>query len=191
MTTREEAVASQTVDRTSLTGAYKIDPVHSRLGFVARHMVVSKVRGQFNEFEGGVDLDGANPAASSGWVRIDGQSIDTGNEQRDGHIRSNDFLALDKYPAIEFQTTSISGAGEDFEVVGDLTIRGVTRPVAFQVTFLGGAIDAYGNTRVAFEGSTVVSRREWGVSWNAALESGGVVVADKVTLEFELAAVRV
>lgn len=183
-------MTTQTLESSLLTGTYTIDAAHSRFGFVARHMVVSKVRGHFNRFEGALQLDGDSPENSSGWVRIEGDSIDTGNQQRDEHIRSNDFLNLADYPEIRFDTTSVSTDGDDFEVSGELSVRGVTRPVTFHVAFLGGVVDAYGNTRVAFEGSTTISRKDWGVSWNAAIESGGVVVADKVTLELEIAAVK-
>ena len=183
-----EAITS--LQRDQLTGEYTIDPAHSRFGFVARHAMVTKVRGQYREFEGSLHLDGDNPAASHGEVTIKAASIDTGNRQRDDHIRSNDFLAIDRYPDIAFQTTSIEGDGDEFKVMGDLTVRGVTRPVTVDVEFLGAGIDPWGNTRVGFEGSTTINRKDWGVSWNLALEAGGVLVSDKVKLEFEIAAVK-
>jgi len=173
-----------------MTGTYAFDPTHSRFGFVARHAMVTKVRGRFNEFEGGFEIDADTPSASSAWLVIQGKSVDTNNEQRDEHIRTNDFLALDEYPEITFRSSGIEGEGEDFKVTGDLTVRGVTREVTFDVTFLGAVLDPWGNTRIGFEGSTVIRRKDWGVSWNHAIEAGGVMVSEKVTLEFEIAAVK-
>jgi polyisoprenoid-binding protein YceI len=182
--------AATSLRRDQLTGDYTIDPAHSRFGFVARHAMVTKVRGQYREFEGKLRLNGDDPAGSYGEVTIKAASIDTGNGQRDDHIRSNDFLAIDRYPDISFRTTSIAGDGDQFKVMGDLTVRGVTRPVTVEVEFLGAGLDPWGNTRVGFEGSTTINRKDWGVSWNLALEAGGVLVSDKVRLEFEIAAVK-
>ncbi|HEX6947616.1 MAG TPA: YceI family protein [Acidimicrobiia bacterium] len=180
----------QGLDLGQLTGDYVIDAGHSRLGFVARHAMVTKVRGQFTEFEGKLHLDGENPANSSGEVTIQAKSIDTRNPDRDNHIRSNDFLAMDQYPTITFKTTGIEGGPDEWKVTGDLTVRGVTRPVTFDVSFLGANPDPWGNTRVGFEGSTVINRKDWGVNWNLAIEAGGVLVSEKVTLEFEIAAIK-
>ncbi len=180
----------QTHDLSQLTGDYAIDASHSRFGFVARHAMVTKVRGQFNEFEGALRLDGDSPSNSFGELTIKATSIDTRNADRDNHIRSNDFLAMDEYPEISFKTTSIDGGPETWQVTGDLTVRGVTRSVTMDVDFLGASPDPWGNTRVGFEGSTVINRKDWGVSWNLAIEAGGVLVSEKVTLEFEIAAVK-
>lgn len=177
-------------DRSQLTGEYTIDASHSRFGFVARHVMVAKVRGQFTEVEGSLRLDGDNPSNSWGRVTIQAASIDTRNEDRDNHIRSNDFLAMEEYPEISFETTSIEGEGDSFVVTGDLTIRGVTRSVDFDVEVIGAGQDPWGNTRVGFEGSTEVTRKDWNVSWNAAIDTGGVVVSEKVTLEFEISAIK-
>ncbi len=182
-------MSADTVQIDSVTGTYTLDPTHSRFGFVARHAMVTKVRGQFNVFAGALEV-GPTPSESSAWVNIQGASIDTGAEQRDEHIRSSDFLALDQYPEIAFRTTSIDGEGPQYRVTGDLTVRGTTRPVTFDATFLGSAVDPWGKTRLGFEGSTVVNRKDWGVNWNTALQAGGVLVGDKVTLEFEFAAVK-
>ncbi|HLV90070.1 MAG: YceI family protein [Acidimicrobiales bacterium] len=180
----------QGLDLGQLTGEYVIDAGHSRVGFVARHAMVTKVRGQFTEFEGKLVIDGDNPANSSGEIVIQAKSIDTRNADRDNHIRSNDFLAMDEFPTISFKTTKIEGGPEEWKVTGDLTVRGVTKPVTFDVTYLGAGQDPWGNTRVGFEGSTVINRKDWGVSWNLAIEAGGVLVSEKVTLEFEFAAVK-
>lgn len=180
------------VDRAELTGTYDIDPSHSRFGFVARHAMVTKVRGTFNDLEGTLQVDAEQPTNSSAELVIRADSIDTRNEDRDAHLRSNDFFAMEEYPEITFRSTAVESTEDEdtHRVTGDLTIRGVTRPVTFDVEFTGAAIDPWGNTRIGLEGSTVVNRKDWGVNWNVALEAGGVLVSEKVTLEFEVAAVR-
>ena len=176
---------------TELTGTYALDPAHSRIGFVARHAMVTKVRGAFNEFEGTATLDGANPASSTAQVTISAASIDTRNAQRDGHLRSNDFLAMDEYPQITFVSTGARQVDDStFELTGDLTIKGVTNPITIPFSFEGAAKDPFGNLRVGFEGAVTINRKDYGITWNAALETGGVLVSDKVTLEFEVSAIR-
>ncbi|MDA8261525.1 MAG: YceI family protein [Actinomycetota bacterium] len=174
-----------------LTGNYAIDPSHSRIGFSARHAMVTKVRGNFNEFEGSGHLDGADVTKSTLEVTIKAASIDTRNADRDNHIRSNDFLSMNEYPEITFKSTGIEAvSGDKFRVNGDLSVRGVTRPVTFDLEFTGTEIDPWGNRRIGVEGSTVINRKDFGVSWNAALESGGILVSENVTLEFEISAVK-
>ena len=176
---------------TELTGTWTLDPAHTRIGFVARHAMVTKVRGSFNEFEGTAVLDGANPANSHAEVTIKAASIDTRNAQRDEHLRSNDFLAMQEYPEITFTSTGARQVDDTtFELTGDLTIRGVTKPVTIPFTFEGAAKDPFGNLRAGFEGSVAINRKDWGVTWNAALEGGGVLVSDRVTLEFEVSAIK-
>jgi polyisoprenoid-binding protein YceI len=176
---------------TELTGTYTLDPAHTRIGFVARHAMVTKVRGSFDEFAGTAVLDGANPANSRVEVTIEAASIDTRNAQRDEHLRGNDFLAMQEYPKITFASTGVRQAGETtFEVTGDLTIKGVTNEITIPFEFEGAAKDPFGNQRVGFEGSVTINRRDYGVTWNAALEGGGVLVSDKVTLEFEISAIK-
>src|SRR3954447_12655027 len=168
-----------------LTGSYTIDASHSRIGFVARYAMVTKVRGSFNEFEGTAVLDGVNPAASSAQLTIAAKSIDTRHNQRDEHLRSNDFFAMDEYPTISFTSTGARQTGEaEFNLDGELTIKGVTRAVTIHFSYEGAATDPYGNLRVGFEGSVVVNRKDWGINWNAGLEAGGVLVSEKITLEF-------
>lgn len=175
----------------SLTGSYTIDPAHSRIGFVARHAMVTKVRGSFNEFDGSGTFDAANPASSTLQLTIKAASIDTRNPERDAHLRSNDFFDMDTYPEITFSSTSVEQTGDvRFRVTGDLTIKGVTRPVAVDFEYTGSAVDPYGNQRIGFEGTTTVNRKDWGVNWNAALEAGGVLVGENVTLEFDVSAIR-
>jgi len=176
---------------TDLTGTWTLDPAHTRIGFVARHAMVTKVRGSFNEFEGTAAFDGANPANSHAEVTIKAASIDTRNAQRDEHLRSNDFLAMQEHPEITFISTGVRQVDETtFELTGDLTIRGVTKSVTIPFTFEGAATDPFGNLRAGFEGSVAINRKDWGVNWNAALEGGGVLVSDKVTLEFEVSAIK-
>jgi polyisoprenoid-binding protein YceI len=172
------------------SGTYTLDPTHTRIGFVARHAMVTKVRGSFNEFEGTAVVDADNLANSKVEVRITTASIDTRNEQRDGHLRSNDFLDVDHHGKITFSSTAVEAEDDVVRVTGDLTIKGVTRPVTIDFTFEGSATDPFGNDRVGFEGSVVINRKDWGVNWNAALEAGGVLVSEKVTLEFEISAIR-
>jgi len=174
-----------------LSGTYVLDPAHTRIGFVARHAMVTKVRGQFNEFEGSAVVDADDFTRSTAQLTIQAASIDTRNEQRDGHLRSNDFLALEDYPQITFVSTGVRQTGEtSLELTGDLTIKGVTNTITVPFEFEGAATDPFGNLRVGFEGSVVINRKDYGVSWNAALEAGGVLVSEKVTLEFEVSAIK-
>jgi polyisoprenoid-binding protein YceI len=176
---------------TELTGTYTLDPAHTRIGFVARHAMVTKVRGAFNEFEGTATLNGADPASSSAQVTISAASIDTRNAQRDEHLRSNDFLSMDEYPQITFASTAARQVDDTtFELTGDLTIKGVTNPITIPFSYEGAAKDPFGNLRVGFEGAVTINRKDYGITWNAALETGGVLVSDKVTLEFELSLVK-
>ncbi len=184
-------MTTATAPLAALTGQYALDASHSRIGFVARHAMVTKVRGAFNEFEGTGYLDGENPANTKVSVTIQAASIDTRNEQRDGHLRSNDFLDMENYPEITFQSTEAKQLDDTtFQLTGDLTIKGITKPVTVDFTFEGAAKDPFGNERVGFEGAVTINRKDWGVNWNAALETGGVLVSEKVTLEFELSAVK-
>jgi polyisoprenoid-binding protein YceI len=175
----------------TLTGSYTIDPTHSRVGFVARHAMVTKVRGSFNEFEGSGYLDAEDPSKSHVQLTIKAASIDTRNADRDGHLRNNDFFDGDNHPVITFVSTAVEVVdAENFRVTGDLTIKGITKPVTVDFEYTGAAVDPFGNQRVGLEGKTTVNRKDWGVNWNAALEAGGVLVSEKVTLEFEISAVR-
>ena len=183
-------VATDTLPAT-LTGSYTIDQSHSRIGFVARHAMVTKVRGSFNEFEGTGYFDPENPSNIALELTIVASSIDTRSEDRDGHLRSNDFLDMENYPEISFVSTDVTSPEDGvFRVTGDLSIKDVTKPVTIDFEFTGAAVDPYGNQRVGFEGSTTINRKDWGVNWNAALEAGGVLVSEKVGLEFEVSAIQ-
>lgn len=175
---------------TDLAGTWTIDPAHSRIGFVARHAMVTKVRGSFNEFSGTATTgEGLSDAHIE--VTIDAASIDTRNADRDNHLRTGDFFAADQYPTITFRSTEVAAAGDEtLRVTGDLTIKGTTRPVTIDFEYAGTAQDPYGNVRAGLEGSTTINRTDFGLSFNAALETGGVLVSEKITLELEVSAVK-
>jgi polyisoprenoid-binding protein YceI len=174
-----------------LTGDYTLDVTHTRLGFVARHAMVTKVRGAFTEFDGSAHLDFADPTKSSAQLSIQVASITTGQNQRDEHLRNNDFFDAPTYPTITFASTKVEKVSDDtYRITGDLTIKDVTKPVEIDFEFTGSEKDPFGNTRVGFEGKTVINRKDWGVNWNAALESGGVLVSEKITLEFDVSAIK-
>lgn len=175
----------------NLTGTYTLDAAHTRIGFAARHAMVTKVRGQFNDFDGVATVDGTDVAKSGVQLTIRAASIDTRNEQRDEHLRSNDFLAMNEFPEITFASTEIRHNGSNaFDVTGDLTVKGVTNKVTVPFEFDGAATDPFGNQRIGFEGSVTINRKDYGVTWNAALETGGVLVSEKITLEFEISAIK-
>jgi polyisoprenoid-binding protein YceI len=173
-----------------IAGSYALDVSHSRLGFTARHAMVTKVRGQFGQFEGAAHIDTANPAASSVELSIDATSISTGSPDRDGHLRSGDFFDVEQYPTWTFRSTDVARDGDTWSITGDLTIKDVTKSVTIDFEQTGSAVDPFGNTRVGFEGDVTVNRKDWGLTWNAALETGGVLVSEKVKLEFDISAIR-
>ncbi|MFI1092299.1 YceI family protein [Streptomyces sp. NPDC020917] len=174
-----------------VTGTYVLDPAHTRIGFVARHAMITKVRGSFHEFEGTLQLDGSDPSRSSASVSIQAESIDTGNADRDGHLRTNDFLDAPNHPKITFTSTKAEQLDENhFRLTGDLAIKGAARPISVDFEYTGTARDPFGNDRVGFEGEVTVSRKDYGLTWNAALEGGGVLVGDKVVLQFDVSAIK-
>jgi polyisoprenoid-binding protein YceI len=178
-------------DFRTLTGTYDLDVAHTRIGFVARHAMVTKVRGAFNELAGTAVIDGADPAKSSVNVTVEVASIDTRNSMRDDHLRTNDFLDVAQFPQLSFVSTAIAQVGdEQFEVTGDLTSKGVTKSITIPLEFQGAATDPFGNERIGFEGSTSLKRSDFGITYNAALETGGVLVSDKIVLEFEISAIK-
>ncbi len=174
-----------------ITGTYTIDPAHTHIGFVARHAMVTKVRGAFNDFEGSLVLNTADPAQSSAEITIDVASVDTRQEQRDAHLRANDFFDAPNFPKIKFKSTNVEQVdSENYKVTGDLTIKETTKPVTIDFELAGASKDPFGNERVGFEGKTVINRTEWGVNFNAALETGGLLVSEKITLELEVSAIK-
>ena len=169
-------------------GTWTIDPVHSEVGFTVRHMMVSKVRGKVTSFSGEI-VTGADPLDSSVAADIELSSITTGNDQRDAHIRSADFFDVDKHPVMSYRSTAIRQQGSGYVLDGQLTLKGVTRDVPLSLELNGFGPDAYGGTRAGFSATAEISRGDFGVNWNAAIEGGGVVVSDKVTIQLEIEAV--
>ncbi|WP_405943818.1 YceI family protein [Streptomyces sp. NBC_00932] len=175
----------------ALSGDYSIDPAHSAISFTVRHAMVTNVRGSFTEHEGTLHLDGSDPSKSTAAIDIRIESIDTGIADRDGHLRSGDFFDAEQFPHMTFRSTHAEQLGGDtYRIAGDLTIKDVTKPLAIDLEFNGSATDVYGNQRVGFEGSTEILRSDWGLTWNAALETGGVMVSDKVKLAFDISAIK-
>jgi polyisoprenoid-binding protein YceI len=165
-----------------------IDRSHSEVGFQVRHLL-SKVRGRFNEFDGTIEFDESNPSASRIDVTIQAASIDTGEADRDNHLRTADFFDIEKYPTLTFKSTSVTPRGEgNYDVAGDLTIHGVTRPVTLPASFLGAAQDPWGNTKLVFEAELTLNRKDFGLTWNAALETGGFLVGDEVKVSLAIQA---
>ncbi|MEU6923875.1 YceI family protein [Streptomyces sp. NPDC046631] len=175
----------------ALTGDYAIDPAHSSIGFTVRHAMVTNVRGTFGEHEGSLKLDGSDPANSTASIDVRIGSVDTGIADRDNHLVSGDFFDAEQFPLMTFRSTRAEQLGGDtYRVTGDLTIKDVTRPLSIDLEFNGSATDVYGNERVGFEGSADILRSDWGLTWNAALETGGVMVSDKVKLNFDISAIK-
>ena len=175
----------------SLSGRWTIDPAHTRLGFSTRHAMVTRVRGAFNDVTGEADLDLEDLANSSAAIIIQAASIDTRNADRDAHLRSPDFFDVETYPEIVFVSSSIDEVEENsFIVNGELTIRDVTRPISVPLELVGIDTDHTGALRAGLEGARRIDRKDWDVRWNTVLDSGGVLVSDKITLEFELSLIH-
>jgi polyisoprenoid-binding protein YceI len=173
------------------TGTWEIDPTHSTIGFVARHAMVAKVRGGFSDFTGVLTLDGTDPANSLAQLTIMVDSFSTNNAERDAHVKSAEFLDVAQFPTLTFQSTSVAQKDDnEFVVTGDLTIHGVTKPIDVTFELLGTSQDPWGGTRIGFEGKAEISRKEFGMVWNVALETGGVLVSDTVKLELDVEAVK-
>lgn len=180
-----------TIDLSTTTGTWDIDASHSVIAFTVRHAMVAKTRGRFTEVSGTLTIDGANPGASKADVTIPAASFDTGSADRDAHVRSADFLDVENFPALTFVSTGITQHGSDeFEIAGDLTIHGVTKPVTLKAELNGVAVDPFGNTRIGFEAKTKIKRSDYGLNWNAALEAGGVLVSDEVKIELDVEAIK-
>lgn len=181
---------TETLGLAAAAGTWAIDTTHSTIGFSVRHAMVSKVRGTFGDFSGSLTIDGANLADSSAELTIQAGSIDTKNADRDGHLVSADFLDVENFPTLAFTSTAVAVDGADVTLTGDLTIHGVTRPVNAEFEYIGTSLDPFGFTRVGFEGKAKISRKEFGLIWNAALETGGVLVGDEITLVLDVEAVK-
>lgn len=170
-------------------GLWTVDAAHSTVGFVARHLMVTKVRGRFTSFAGTITV-GDDPLQSTVEATVDLSSVNTGDETRDGHLKGADFFNVETNPTMSFVSTSITPKGDDFELAGDLTINGVTKPVTFALEFDGVNVDPWNNTKAGFSAVTEISRKEWGIAWNVALEKGGVLVGDKVKIELDIQAAK-
>ena len=175
---------------TDLTpGVWNVDPVHSSIGFVARHLMISKVRGTFGTFSGTLTI-AEDPLKSGVEASADVASITTGDDGRDTHLKSADFFDVDKYPSMTLVSTGIEPKGGDYVLHTNLTIREITKPVDFDLEFDGVSKDPWGGTRAGFAAETEVNRKDWGLEWNVALETGGVMLGDKVKLQLEIQAVK-
>lgn len=187
----DETPTAVSPDLAALTGEYTFDPAHTTIGFVARHAMVTNVKGGFKEFTGTLHLDGSDPTRSTASVDVVMDSIDTGNAERDTHLKSSDFFRTDEHPTMTFRSTGAEALGGDrYRVTGDLTILGTTKPLTIDLEFNGAATDPFGNQRVGFEGTAEIRRSEWGLTWNAALETGGFLVSDKIKMVFDISAIR-
>jgi polyisoprenoid-binding protein YceI len=173
-----------------LTGTWDIDADHSTVGFAAKHAVVATTRGHFTAYSGGATIDAEVPENSTLWVDIDAASVTTRNDQRDGHLKSPDFFDVENHPKITFRSTSVAVKGEEVVTAGDLTVAGVTRPVELVWEFGGLAKDPFGNVKTGFESTVTINRKDWGLTWNAALETGGLLVSEKVRLTLEIEATK-
>jgi polyisoprenoid-binding protein YceI len=179
------------VNASALNGEWEIDPTHSRIGFSARHAMVTTVRGAFNDVEGALVADLDEMENSSAKVVLKTASVDTRNQQRDDHLRSADFFDAEKWPEITFTSTLIEEVEDNaYMVSGDLTIRDVTRPIVIPLALVGVEVDSFGLTRAGFEGSRRINRRDFGLEWNVVLDTGGVMISERIMLEFEISAVK-
>ncbi|MEV6114253.1 YceI family protein [Streptomyces sp. NPDC052109] len=185
------ATATAGPDLAALSGDYTIDPAHTTIGFTARHAMVTNVKGSFHDFTGALHLDGTDPSRSTATLDVKMSSIDTGSEDRDGHLKSSDFFKIDEFPTMTFRSTKAEAlGGDDYRITGDLSLLGVTKSITIDLEFNGAAKDPFGNERVGFEGKAEILRSEWGLTWNAALETGGMLVSDKIKLNFDISAIK-
>jgi polyisoprenoid-binding protein YceI len=172
------------------TNTWNIDASHSGIHFIARHMVITKVRGSFKGFTGKIELDEADMTKSKVDATIDAATIDTGEAKRDGHLKSADFLDAEKFPTLAFKSKAIAKSGDGYKVTGDLTIHGVTKEVVLSAEFEGKGKDPWGGERVAFAAKTTINREDFGLTWNQVLEAGGLLVSNKIEVELEVQAIR-
>ncbi len=174
---------------TLISGTWNVDPSHSRIGFVGRHLMISKVRGNFATFTGVIEI-APDPLHSTLSATVELASIVTGDETRDGHLKGEDFFDVANHPTMTFVSTGVKEKGNDYALLGDLTIKGATLPVEFDLEFEGVSADPWGGTRAGFTAETEINRKDWGLEWNVALEAGGVLVGEKVKIQLEIEAVK-
>ena len=191
MTTETPASATRTADgrEVPVPGSWNLDPTHTTTTFEVRHMMISKVRGAFSMAAGTIDV-AEDPTQSTVEVTIDVASVESGTEDRDNHLRSPEFFDVENYPQMTFRSTSVETVGDGYRMNGDLTIKDITKPVTLDFEFTGGLIDPYGNPRVAFSASLEADREDWGLTWNMALETGGVMVGKKIKISIDTEAVK-
>ena len=170
---------------TDFHGTWVLDAAHTEIGFVARHAMVTKVRGKFEDFEASAVVDTGNPQNSAVKATIKTASVNTGNADRDGHVRGDDFFSVEQFPEMTFGSTSFDVHGNSGTVTGDLTLKGITRPVTLDVEVFGVEEDPFGNTRIGFEATTKINRKDFGVDFQAPLGSGGVLVSEQITIEID------
>jgi polyisoprenoid-binding protein YceI len=181
----------QTAPAAGAKTAWKLDPTHSTVEFSAKHLMITTVKGRIADVEGIIYTNEKDPKNSSVEATLKATSIDTRTDQRDQHLRSADFLNVEKYPEIKFRSTRIDGGREEFKLTGDLTIRDVTKEITLNVRFEGQAKDPWGGERVGFSATGKIDRRDFGLTWNQVLEAGGVVVGNEIKIELEVQAVKV
>jgi polyisoprenoid-binding protein YceI len=191
---RTEENMTATVETARITGVktqWKLDPTHTLVEFSAKHLMITTVKGRIVDVEGVITIDERNPANSSVEATLKGASLDTRTEQRDQHLRSADFLHVEKYPEITFRSTRIEGGRDEFKLTGDLTIRDVTRPITLDVRFEGQTKDPWGGERIGFSASGKIDRRDFGLVWNQLMETGGVAVGNEIKIAIEVEAIKV
>ena len=176
---------------TVLADSYEIDTAHSTVSFQVRHLGISKVRGWFTGFGGSLDFDPANLGATKIQGTIDAASVDTRNEERDEHLRGKDFFWVEKHPTFSFEASKVEAGSDDtVTVTGNLTMRGVTKPITFDAEYLGSTVDPWGKHKAGFSASTTINRKDWGIVWNKFLDAGGLTVGDKIKIELEIEALK-
>ncbi|MFD7388119.1 YceI family protein [Streptomyces sp. NPDC059852] len=191
MIQRDHATSPALGAHPAVTGAYTIDPVHSTIGFSVRHAMITNVRGRFDRFEGLLVLDGSAPSRSKAYVSVQTDSMDTGAADRDAHLAGPEFFDSATFPLMTFHSTGIVPLGDDeFRLTGSLRIKDIELPLDIDVVFGGAGDDAFGNHRVGFAGSATLRRSDWGLAWNTPLDTGGVLISDKVTLTLDISAIR-
>jgi polyisoprenoid-binding protein YceI len=175
---------------TDTTGTWQIDPTHTTIGFSVRHAMIAKVRGRFTDFAGSFTLNGDDPANSSAQLTVLLTSVDTQNDDRDNHLRSAEFFDVESFPEMTFISTGVEAKGSDFVVTGDLSVHGVTKIVPVKFELVGISQDPWGNTRIGFEGEADINRRDFGLEWNVALDTGGVLVSENIKITLDIEAVK-
>ncbi|WP_329239919.1 YceI family protein [Streptomyces canus] len=191
LTERERTASPGPGTYAALTGVYTIDPAHTTVGFSVRHAMISNIRGRFDRLEGLLLLDGSAPSRSTAYVSVQTDSIDTGIQERDAHLRGPESFDSATFPLMAFRSTSIVQRGDEFRLTGSLRIKDIELPLDIDLVLGGTADDVDGQRRVGFEGTATLRRSDWGLTWNTTLEAGGVLVSDKVTLALDISAVRI